>query len=399
MDPRVAAAFASGVLLRPEPREPDLVHLTRALAGIGGADLDGGSLVRRLRELCGPAEHLVFVLLDGLGMNLVERLPEASLLTQAFKRAIRAVCPSTTACALTSVATAAWPAQHGVTGWFTHLADHALTMTTLPMVERFSGAPLAARGVTPADVLPLPAYHQKLTSRLLTLLPNPIVNTAFARYSRADTPAVGYGSFAEAVDHVVAFVNSSPAPSYTHCYVPDVDSACHHDGVNSDAPLELLATLEDDLVRLRELLPQGARVVITADHGLLDIAPDDHLPLAWNDPLVSRLVVPPSGDARMPIFHVRPGQHQAFRAAFDERFGHAIALLPSEEAAALGVFGPPPLSDASRQRFGDFVGIAYRPVTLHYVVPLPPGSTPSGQYRALHGGLSPDEMEIPLIVA
>ena len=48
---------------------------------------------------------------------------------------------------------------------------------------------------------------------------------------------------------------------------------------------------------------------------------------------------------------------------------------------------------------GDFVGIALRPVTLHYVVPAPPGATPHRQYLALHGGLSRDELEIPLIVA
>jgi hypothetical protein len=400
MDSRIAAAFDSGAIVRPSPAEPDLVHLTRALAGLAGAPIDSGTAaVRELADLIGAAEHLVFVLLDGLGMNLVRRLPAESLLARGLKRVIRAVCPSTTACALTSVATGAWPAQHGVTGWFTHLPDHALTMTTLPMVERFSGTPLAERGLGPAELLPLQAYHGKLAFRPLTLLPSPILDTAFARYSRGHTAAAGYGSIAEAVDRIAAFVSSSPASKYCHWYVPDVDSACHHDGVAAAGPLELLVELDRELARLRQLLPHGARLVITADHGLLDVVVDDHLPLASDDPLLGYLVVPPSGDARLPVFHVRPRQQADFARAFDERFGHGIALLAREEAEALELFGPAPMSNASRARFGDFVGIAFRPVTLHYVVPVPPGSTPHRQYVALHGGLSPDELQIPLIVA
>ena len=401
MDSRIAAAFDSGALVRPSLVEPDLVHLTRALAGMAGAtDVDTSAApVRELRELIGNTDHLVFVLLDGLGMNLVRRLPPASLLARGLKRVIRAVCPSTTACALTSVATAAWPAQHGVTGWFTHLPDHAMTISTLPMVERFSGTPLAQRELTPAELVPIVAYHGSLSSRPLTLLPSPIVDTAFAHYSRGNTAGFGYGSRDEAVERIAAFVRADPAPSYTHWYVPDVDSACHHDGVRAGTALELLAQLDAEITRLRQLLPPNARIVITADHGLLDVEAADHLPLPSDDPLLGHLVVPPSGDARMPIFHVRPGQRERFAAAFEQRFGHGIALIASEEAAALGMFGPPPLLPAARARFGDYVGIAYRPVTLHYVVPIPPGSTPHRQYLALHGGLSHDEMEIPLIVA
>jgi hypothetical protein len=401
MDSRIAAAFDSAAIVRPSRSEPDLVHLTRALAGMAGADdiLDGAP-VQELRRLLGSVEHVVFVLLDGLGMNLIRRLPPASLLVRELKRVIRAVSPSTTACALTSIATAAWPAQHGVTGWFTHLPDHGLTISTLPMVERFSGEPLGTRGLTPSSLLPLRAYHDKLLFRSLTVLPSPIVNTAFARYSRADTPGAGYGTTAEAVSLIADFVGASPEPSYVHWYVPDVDSACHHDGVGASGVLELLARLDAELGELRRRLPSGARLVVTADHGLLDVTPADHLPLAHDDPLLGDLVVPPSGDARLPIFHVRPGRRERFARAFDERFAAlGMVLLDSEEAAALGVFGDGPFLPASRARFGDYVGIAFRPVTLHYVVPVPPGSTPHRQYLALHGGLSPDEMEIPLIVA
>ncbi len=402
MDVEIAAAFASSTILRPSANEPDLVHLTRALASLSGVrKFDPPSApMAELEAAIGAHDHLVFVLLDGLGMNLLRRMPANSLMVRALKRTIRATCPSTTACALTSIATGTWPSQHAVTGWFTHLPERGLTATTLPMIERFQGRPLSELGVGIDDVLPVGAFHRELTRRVLTLLPTPIFDTVYARYSRGGTAGSPYSSLADAAQQVVTFVGASAAPSYTHLYVPDVDTVCHHDGLTAPAVLELLLGIDAELARLRERLPENARLVISADHGLLDVPESGHLPLPADDRLCELLEVPPSGDARLPIFHVRAGCQAEFVERFSIRYGSALRLMKSSEAEEIGLFGPPPTSEAARRRFGDFVGIALRPVTLHYARPLPPDAPPPhAVYRAQHAGLTRDEMEIPFIVA
>jgi hypothetical protein len=50
----------------------------------------------------------------------------------------------------------------------------------------------------------------------------------------------------------------------------------------------------------------------------------------------------------------------------------------------------------ARRRFGDFAAIAYKPVSLAF---HPPGKPPGHLYTALHAGLSPQEMEVPLCIA
>src|SRR5260221_3879085 len=172
MPPDLTELFTSGTLLRPSDTEPNLVHLIRALATIAGVrDLDAAPAVRDLGNLIGPARHLIFMLMDGMGMNLLERLPASSFLASSVQREIRATCPSTTACALTTVATAAYPNQHGVSGWVTHLPDRRLTIATLPFVERFSGEPLARRGIRGGDVGPLPPVLPRVTYGTLVLSP------------------------------------------------------------------------------------------------------------------------------------------------------------------------------------------------------------------------------------
>src|SRR5437879_5403971 len=111
--PELADLFADGTLIRPSDQNANLVHLIRALATLRGVpDLDSAPAVRELAGLIGPSQHLIFVLMDGMGMNLLPRLGADSFLATSLKREIRATCPSTTACALTTIATAGYPNQH-----------------------------------------------------------------------------------------------------------------------------------------------------------------------------------------------------------------------------------------------------------------------------------------------
>lgn len=401
MNEEIAACFASGSLIRPDVNEPDLVHLTRVLAFHAGVERFAplSNVEQSLLDLIAPTEHVVFVLLDGLGMNLLEGLPDTAFMVRNFKRVIRATFPSTTACALTSIATGEWPTRHAVTGWFTQVPEYGLTMTTLPMVERFSGKPLAERGIKVEELLPVRAFHGEMKVRLLTLLPAPIADTAYARYSRGGTAGMGYGSIGDGIAKVVEHVEADPSPSHTHLYIPDIDTVCHHHGVVSDDAIKAVARVDEELERLSRALNGRARIVISADHGLLDVPPDAHLTLAPGEAILELLEAPPSGDARLPIFHVRSGYAREFALAFTHKFGHAMTLLTTAEAEALELFGPAPMSRTSRGRFGDYVAIARTSCSLHYSTAPTPGGPAHRIYVAQHAGLTPDEINIPLIAA
>lgn len=371
-----------------------MAHLT----GVKG--LDQPPPVQDMIQVIGPAEHLVFILLDGLGMNVIRRLPAASFLVAHLKTHIRATCPSTTASALTSVATAEWPIHHAVTGWFTHLPEFGLTATMLPFTERFSQQPLAQRGLNAQSVLPVPAYYPRMTCRSLTLLPNPIVNTTYATYSRGYTPGAGYSTVADAVDQMIAHIlGAGDEPTYTHLYVPDIDTLCHKRGIDHASVVELVMQIDLEMARLADAVARRARIVISADHGLIDVPLANHYPIYDDDPILPLLTAPPSGDGRLPLFHVREGRQQEFTDMFNHRFSERMVLLSIEEAERMHLFGPGPLSPIARRRFGSFAGIALGPATLLYHPPTPPAKVTREPYLAQHAGLSPEEMDIPLIIA
>ena len=389
--------FERGVLVRPSDAKANLVHLVRALARVAGVEEvpRAGAVDELMRLIEGP-EHVVFVLLDGLGMNIVRRLPADTFLAGNLRGQLNATFPSTTACALTSVATAAYPNRHGVTGWFTHLPEHALTAMVLPFAERFSTQPLVKRGIRPEDVLPLSPVCAKMKWEALTLVPAYIANTTYNIYSRGGTEGMGYESLTDGISKVIQHVMSADGPTYTHLYLHDIDTLCHHVGVNHDTVLPLVIGIDTELQRLATALAGRARIVVTADHGLIDVPKPDQALLRAGDPMLELLVVPPSGDARMPIFHVREGKRDAFVGMFGDRYADRIVLVEVEEAERMELFGPGPMSPVARRRFGDFIGVPFQAATLSY---HPPHKAVTDLYLAVHGGLSPEEMTVPLCVA
>ena len=149
---------------------------------------------------------------------------------------------------------------------------------------------------------------------------------------------------------------------------------------------------------LREIAaaaPDNVRVAVTADHGLIDLGEGDRAPLFDGDPLLDCLLSMPSGEGRTPHFHVRPGKQRELVERLAERVGGRMAVLSQGEAEELRLFGPQPLSDFARRRFGDYVGIALAPFNLAYHTS--PDST-SLRHVGVHGGMCPAEVRVPLIV-
>src|SRR5512146_1894943 len=110
MDSQLTDAFASGSLVRPSAGKADIVHLVRALAALTGVSrFHRPGPVQNLMDMIGPSDHYIFILIDGMGMNIVRTLPNTVFIASHLHRHILAISPGPPACALTSIATGGWP--------------------------------------------------------------------------------------------------------------------------------------------------------------------------------------------------------------------------------------------------------------------------------------------------
>mmetsp|Transcript_33097 Transcript_33097/g.54659 ORF Transcript_33097/g.54659 Transcript_33097/m.54659 type:complete len:576 (+) Transcript_33097:96-1823(+) len=90
-------------------------------ARIAGGSESSKAIRKELVDLMGGTrrQHIILILCDGLGNNIINQHlpPQAFLRKYNQPKKLRAVFPSTTPAALTTLATAQWPGQHGVPGW------------------------------------------------------------------------------------------------------------------------------------------------------------------------------------------------------------------------------------------------------------------------------------------
>ena len=390
--------FGSGSLLRPSPDVLNLVDLSNATASVVGAGtgpLTSGA--EKIAGMIGPADHLIVVAADGLGMAIVESLEPSGFMRRHVAASLQTTFPSTTATAFTSLATGQWPNRHAALGWFTYIPDIDAVSTIIPFVRSVDEAPLSELGLTVDRVLPVPSHAAAVDRPLLSLLPSAFSDATFSGYISGGKPRTGYDSPEEAVASIVAAVLSASEPTYTYLYVPDVDYAGHALGFSDPRTLAAAAGLERLLEGLASRLSGRARIVVTADHGGLDAHGDRVHMLRASDPLVQLLRREPSGDSRAAYFHVREGHEREFEDAFRDRFGGRFFLLTTAEAEEMGLFGPGPLSDEVRRRLGAFVAISAGADVVLYDWPL--RDEDDEPFVGYHSGLTPAEMLIPLIVA
>ena len=394
---RLLAAFSDGELLRPSSEVPNFIDLSRALVWLAGAEgIETSSGSTALTSMIGPSDHLVFVLVDGMGMNLIERLPPDAFLSRYLVAELRTVFPSTTAVAVTSLATGQWPNQHAVTGWWTHLPEIGAVATILQFVKRSDQKSLDWHGLTVEQTFPAPSVMSKIGRDALALFPQRIASGVYSTYFCGGKPRRSYRNLQEAVDITVRRVRSADQPTYTYIYTSRIDDEAHRCGMARPEVQAALSDMDRELERLACGVGDGGRVVVSADHGFLDASKAERHQIRWSDQFMAYLRFPPSGDARVMYLHVHQGAEAPVRQYFRRRFGERFLLFTIDEAEELGLLGPGPISSETKRRVGDLILISRGRDVIEY---RPPGNTGRIMSEASqHSGLTPAEMRVPLIV-
>ena len=393
---RLVGWFDEGRLVRPSAETANFVDLVRALFALTGIDSFETTVEsEKIARLIGPAEDYIFVLVDGMGTQLLARAPEGGFLRGHAAGELQAVFPSTTATALTTLATGLWPASNGIPGWWAYLEEYGLSATVLPFVERFSGRALGEWGVKAADVFTAASVWPGMRHEPMTLIASQLADSTFTTYSVGATRRVGSRGIRDGLAKAAARVKGARGPTFTYVYLPEVDSACHEKGTGSGEAARALAAVDGALGELAGELSGKARIVVTADHGLGDTTEATRFFIEEGSEILGYLVCPPTGEPTVPVFHVKKGQEGSFVDAFEGRLAGRFALLTPGEAEELELYGPEALSQVMRRRLGTFIAIADRPTTIQYQ----PQGGQATIHIGVHAGLSSAEMRVPLILA
>lgn len=345
----------------------------------------------------GGGNTLVFVLVDGLGDDFLRRDAPASALQAHRRQRISSVFPSTTASAITTTMSGLSPAQHGLTGWFIRDDHFGGVLAPLPLRMRgddaVSGLRVAQR------LFPYRSFYRHRVRPTVLISPNEIAWSPFSRRhgrgAQMRAYAGGVGGLADAVVDAALTLRAAGG-GFVHAYHPRYDALSHDFGPRSNEAHAEFERIDAAFVSMLERLAgTDVDLVVSADHGFTETDDDHQIVLAEHPELEGLLETPLFGERRAAFCAVRPGAEAAFEARAREVFAGKAVVAKSAELRAHGLFGP----GKSHARLAERTGT--------HTLLMEPGWTVvdhvEGEQihpmRGVHGGLSPDEMWVPLIHA
>jgi hypothetical protein len=346
-----------------------------------------------------PLPGVCILVVDGLGWDLIERHPgDAPFLTEVANssgRPISTVFPSTTSASLASLGTGLPPGEHGLVGYTFAVPGHDRAMNSLQWDLYGIGPYLDLRAeLRPEDFQPMPTLMERAGSAgvEITLVgPSGHVDSGLTRAILRGGRYVGADALDQLVEAVAATLTRDGRTN-AYAYHPFLDTFGHLRGVSSNEWTEHLLSVDRAAQAIYERLPAGFALVVTADHGMVNLGPEERIDVADAPELMAgvRLL---AGEARARHVHARPGAANDVLAVWRDMLGDRMWVVPKEEAIAAGWFGPKVL-DWVRPRIGDVIAAAFATTGVFQREVDPLQATLVGH----HGSMTPVEQRVPFIL-
>ena len=378
------------------PTPPVPRYGTRSLAELAPSVLSSLGLAGFANPLAlEPAARVCLLLVDGLGWELLQaNRPAAPFLNSIASEPLTAGFPATTAASLSSLATSLPPGEHGLIGYTMVLPGYDRAFNTLTWSLYGLGPRVdLMQELEPETMQPIGTLAERAAA---AGVPIHHLGPAFHDGSGL-TRAIGRGErfhpadSLEAITEVALRLLAAPH-AFVYGYHPRLDTAGHVYGVRSQAWRDELTMVDRAVRLLAEQLPPTTLLLVTGDHGMVDLRPQELLDLAEHPDLATgvRLL---AGEARARYVSTVPGATADVLSAWRSVLGDRMWIWEREEAIATGIFGPR-VTDRARERIGDLVAAAYDRIGIVQRDVDPAQARLNGH----HGSLTAAEQLVPLLV-
>lgn len=366
--------------------------------------------IPELDALAKGARQIIIILIDAISLsrfrNWIEPLSPVFDLSspQTLLTTITSTIPSTTSTALTTLWTGRSPAEHAILGYELFLKEYGLIanmITHSPVAFEARTGLLYQAGFRPENALPVSAIGPQLEDggvEAFAFLPNTIHNSGLSRMHYQAVSAHGYRTLSDLWIRVREMAEIPlDIPRLIWIYFGSIDTLSHHYGPDSEQVraefITFMRTMSEIfLTQFRSSSRFETLLLILSDHGQLSTPKDRQYELMRHPRLLNRLHMFPTGESRFSYLYARPGQTKTLQQYFQEAWPGCFHLLPSIVALDKGLFGPGRPARETPDRIGDRIAIALGDAYLWWADKPNP-------LLGRHGGLSADEMLVPLLAA
>jgi predicted AlkP superfamily pyrophosphatase or phosphodiesterase len=373
---------------------------------------------QRVTELLATHQYeaVVLFLIDGFGWRFFEKFQSAPFLQHIAHEGIvdklTSQFPSTTAAHLTTLHTGLPVGEHGIFEWIYY--EPSLDALIAPLLFSFAGTAerdtLKPAGVKPRHLFPIPTFYRSRKNQGVTstiLQHREYTPSSYSNIIFSGATARGYRTLPEALVTLSEMLAKSTLPAYFFLYNEKIDSVSHEYG--PEAPqteaeiLVFLMTMERIFLKAMAGNRKKIMFLLTADHGQTETDPQTTIYINLDPRFTGvekfirtdqqgKLIIP-AGSARDFFLYIKDGMVDEARAFLASRLEGKAEVRKVAELVDEGYFGPV-ISPAFRARAGDLVILPYRGESVWWFEK----NKFEQNFRGHHGGLTKQEMEIPLIM-
>ena len=287
---------------------------------------------------------------------------------------LNSVYPPTTVAATTAFTTGLAPIESGWLGWHLYLNNEDPSITLFKNEINATKEKFTKFNVE--DLLPRNYWYNNLKrAKHYTIYPAWGEN--------------GVDTLSEAFNKVQEICNKEES-NFTYLYWDEPDALMHEYGTTSQIVKVKLLEIEEQVEKLANELPNETIVLITADHGLIDVEP---IELSNYPDFEDCLTKPFAGEGRFAQFYVKEGMQSTFEELFNKYFAESFMLMTKQEFIKSQMAGLNAVNSITQYALGDYVAIGTG--SYYFTEKL---SDDDLIFKAHHAGITPEEMETCVIL-
>lgn len=339
-----------------------VVNVSSTILRYFGAPTNHNAIPKLLDKLKkGNYKKIVLFVFDGMGSYNIDANLSNGFLQNHKMMDISSVFPPTTVAALSSIDSELYPSEHGRLGW-TRWFDKEQTLEngfTIGLTNKYY------------PYIGIDKILKKFKIKNTSVSP-------FAKYKRFTL---------DGITNCVINLCKRSNHKFIYAYFNEPDAVSHRKGCTDLKTRSMLEQIDNSMRYLQASLPDDVAVIVTADHGLIDIKSQQFID---EYPSITEcLAAPPSIEPTAISFRVKSDKNEQFASEFNKHIA-GFKLMTKQEVIDNNLFGKTSNIDKLSHALGDYFAVSIGENVLWF--------DRSHQFIAVHGGLHKGELQVPLIL-
>jgi len=373
-----------------------ILNLTSSIVSARGGKTNYKNLKLLPSSKIKNSKNIVLLLIDGLGYDFLMKNGKNTIFNENLKGKMTSTFPSSTSAAMSTLMTAVPPIEHGMTGWHMYLNEYGVQIISLPYQLKISGKkPMPFSEITNMNKLfNFKSIFNKVKTKSYLIQLKKITNSDATIAQSGNAKRFAFNNIGGCLKLIKKIIKSNNQKKFIFAYYPDHDSMAHDKGIKNKEVLNHFKKLDKKITSLvKSLKGTDTTLIITADHGHIDTK---HILLENHPKLKETLRMPLCGETRFPYCYIKPEKEKQFKNYIKTKMKKYCTLHKPEDFIKQGFFGPlKKIHPKFKDRIGDYILIMKENYALYEKLP---NQKEYHFHKSDHGGLSDQELYVPLIV-